>query len=845
MSAEKYSTPGSPEAPGANDNNTDSNPNDSVTLSITVFKELESKDPGAVKRGTWKQLVDSFRAPKPAPKAKHDLLLWCPAVFDGGRRKAELARQVFLFAIDIDNEIKTAHLKKLKSPPATKLVDKAGKQTCKLNPANTIEQVLAVMPGIECFWHTSFSHVPDWPKYRVAWLLKRPVTPAEYATIWGRLEARFAAAGVFIDPATKNVSRAWFVPAKTDHFDCGRVEGQPLDPDTVLKEENRLNACPMAEGSSAASGADEERKVPSFLQLVLHQYQYVRSPTGRVFASRDGVLLPVDSDAFVSKVAFAFRAVTGGQVVGKDNIDKQMLAIRGGDLPIVDVPIRFAEHGGNIYLDLGDKTGAVVEIASSGCRVLPGGPVAFYRPSSLRPLPSPILPRGYEEALAALEPFRELLAVDKPNWVGCLAFLVQAMRRSRIYSLLICKGPKGIGKTTRARLLRRVIDPRRPEVTGLPKTKDDLCIQAENAHVLVFDNLRFLDHEMSDALCRLATGDGQEKRALYTDRDLVSFETSKPVILTSISDAATEPDILDRALFVNFERPERRRTDDEIDAEFEAMHPRVLGALCFAASLALDMDPQFQVASDIRMQFPCRVACGIEPFFLDEGSVVAAYREANEQALATACDDPFVVGFFRWAKSIKTWEGSAADLGDALTEHAKGGDDRARPPKWMPSTPRGVRAKLDKFRDVFRDHGLKISFGTTGRGDDKRASITIERGAGGVRLENDGSDNAPRKNNGDQAVGVRGVDGVRRSESPSTGDSQPAPDLGTDPFEVELGAVTAKSPKKTRPTAPMHPNSGDPADSSGARCESKPTPPTPEAEEDDDDEAFAARLMSV
>ncbi len=457
MSSES-TTPGSEIAPVANDD-ADNHPNANHPIKITSFKELASPTPGRRRETTWGKLVDAFSKPNPAPTDKHALSLCCPTVFEGDRRKAELAQEAFLFAADIDNEIKPVQFKKLKSPPPTKLVKKDGKDTYKLDPVNTVEQVLAVLSGVEAFWHTSFSNAPDWPKYRVVWLLKRPVSPAEYTKVWVRLEARFAAVGVFLDPATKNVSRAWFVPAKTEHFDLGHVRGELLDPDAILQD-NTASEQKKTEGPKI----EAEEKSPNLLQLVLNDYEYVRSPTGRVFGSRDGVLLPVDGDAFISKVAHVFRNASGGAVVSKDTIDKMMLAIRGGNLPTVEIPIRFGGHAGNIYVDLGDKTGRVIEITKFGAHLLEASPIAFYRPSSLRPLPTPVFPTDPEDAVAALEPFKGLLDVDQPSWAACLAFVVQAMRPSRVYSILICKGPKGIGKTTRARLLRRAIDPRRPRI---------------------------------------------------------------------------------------------------------------------------------------------------------------------------------------------------------------------------------------------------------------------------------------------------------------------------------------------------------------------------------------------
>ncbi len=826
MSEEMHTPAGEPAPVSINGTRTESTYFDHP-IQLTSFKELASPKPGKRRETTWGKLVTRFASPGPAPADKHELPLWCPTVFEGDRRKGDLAEAVYLFAIDIDNEIKPTQLKKYRSPPPTTIVTKGGKETNRLEPVNTIEQVAAVLPGSECFWHTSFSHRPNWPKYRIAWLLKRPATPTEYAALWERLEARFRRAGVFLDPATKNISRAWFVPAKTEHFSCGHLTGELLDPDTVLAEAeipetNQPSNKTTPSSATNASGT----KPPGVLQQVLDTYRFVRGPTGRAFAARNGLLHPIDSDAFISKVAYEFSRASGDHLVTKDIINNRMLAVRGGSLPVVSVPIRFANHNGNIYLDLGDDTGRVVEITSDGPRVLPSSPVPFYRPSSLRPLPTPILPRGPEAAVAALEQYRALLCVDRPSWVGCLAFIVQAMQEARVYSILICRGPKGIGKTTRARLLRRVVDPRRPELTGLPKTKDDLCIQAENAHILVFDNLRYLDHEMSDALCRLSTGDGQEKRALYTDRDLVAFEVSKPIILTSISDAATEPDILDRSLFVDFERPEVRRTDDEIDAAFEKMHAEVLGALCFAASLGLERRDELVVPSDVRMQVPCRFAAGMEGSMLEPGEVVAVFRSAAEQALATTAEDAFVTGFRKWAAEMLTWTGSASELLEALTQHAKNGDEKAKPPKWIPGSPRALRGKLDTFRDVLKDGGISVSYGSIGRDKEKRNGITIKveaSGAGGVRRHERRDDNAPCQNSGDQAAGVRGAGGVRDLSNPCPGSS----DDDTRGTGSASGSFLETFEEETHPTHPTHPNPMKQGISSGVGRESQRAPRTP------------------
>jgi len=455
------------------------------------------------------------------------------------------------------------------------------------------------------------------------------------------------------------------------------------------------------------------------LDDILGQYSFVRSTTGRVFARRVNRYIPTDSDQFISKIAHEFRMRTK-KVVSKDTIDKLMLATRGGELPVVVVPIRYGSAGNGIYVDLGDGTDRVVEILPGSVRVIESSPVAFYSPQTQEPLPVPLVPRSDDEALAAFSGYRELLAMDDDGFHTVLAWQVQAMRPASSYPCVLMKSPHGTGKTIRAMLLRRPVDPARPEVERFPHNLDDLAIVAENSHILVFDNLRRLHPTISDALCRLATGDGASKRALFTDRDLARFEATRPFVLTSISDAATEPDLLDRALTLQFSKPKRRLTEAQINDRFRGMHANVFGALCYAVSICLGRQGEVDVPNEIRLQGPCSFAAGLEGRLVPDGAVVRAFLEARQDAQDTARDDAFVSGFLAWMETVNKWEGSAAKLREALIGEA------LRRPAWVPEFPRGVRAKLDMFTEVIAAAGVKVSHAFNGRGKDRRAWIVIE-----------------------------------------------------------------------------------------------------------------------
>jgi hypothetical protein len=83
-------------------------------------------------------------------------------------------------------------------------------------------------------------------------------------------------------------------------------------------------------------------------------------------------------------------------------------------------------------------------------------------------------------------------------------------------------------------------------------------LAASRSWVMTFENASSLGPGLSDAICRLSTGGGLSKRALYTDDDEVVLDCTRPVIITSIEEIASRPDLLDRAVLVEMIRLEKQ-----------------------------------------------------------------------------------------------------------------------------------------------------------------------------------------------------------------------------------------------------------------------------------------------
>jgi hypothetical protein len=98
------------------------------------------------------------------------------------------------------------------------------------------------------------------------------------------------------------------------------------------------------------------------------------------------------------------------------------------------------------------------------------------------------------------------------------------------------------------RVLRALVDPNTAALRTTPRDERDLVIAANNGWLMALDNLSHLPDWLSDALCRLATGNGFATRELYTDAEEAIFATQRPIVKNGIEELATRGDLLDRSI---------------------------------------------------------------------------------------------------------------------------------------------------------------------------------------------------------------------------------------------------------------------------------------------------------
>jgi hypothetical protein len=254
-----------------------------------------------------------------------------------------------------------------------------------------------------------------------------------------------------------------------------------------------------------------------------------------------------------------------------------------------------------------------------------------------------------------------------------------------------------------------LLDPNTAPLRALPREDRDQFIAASNRHVLAFDNVSGLPAWISDTLCRLATGGGFAVRQLYTDQDEVLFDAARPVIPNGIEDIVMRPDLADRAVFLTLEPipEERRRTEAELWAAFEAERPRILAALLDAVVHGTKLLPQTRLEKLPRMADFALWATACETATWPAGTFWSAYCGNRDEAVEGVIDaDPIAAAVRTVMVARAEWTGTASDLLGALAEVA--GERVAKSKSW-PDSPRALAGRLRRAAPFLR------SFGREGR----------------------------------------------------------------------------------------------------------------------------------
>ena len=375
--------------------------------------------------------------------------------------------------------------------------------------------------------------------------------------------------------------------------------------------------------------------------------------------------------------------------------------------PTVQVFVRVGEVNGTIFIDRGAPDWEIVKIDAHRWDLISyrSCPVRFRRDPQMAELPRPV-------GGGSIELLRRFANVAEADWPLVLGFLVASLRPQGPYPLMALIGGQGDGKSTTARVLQRLIDPRKGDLNAPPRDPRDLAAIAHGCWLPAFDNLSSVSAQLSDALCRLATGGTFGGRQLYTDFDQATFTAQRPVILTSITEVVARPDLLDRALMLRMVPigPGKRAYEGDFWKAFQAAEPQILGAIYEAISVALKNVDSTTIANPPRLADFARWTSAALPGFGIAGADFLEAYEVNRQRSQEIALDSSPIADRVLSLANMGWEGTATQLLKDFEDSLPFIVTRA---PGFPRSGRAVRNALDRLRPSLEAAGVEIGFGRT------------------------------------------------------------------------------------------------------------------------------------
>lgn len=488
-------------------------------------------------------------------------------------------------------------------------------------------------------------------------------------------------------------------------------------PEQPSDDDNKDTYNPLSE-----KDRDKEKLFLKMYDAIESQFMFSCNKSGTVHATTlaDDVIetMPLNSTRMSSKIKKLIRAKFNFRP-SKQLIAELMEELQDQTddtaLEVHEVHHRVAlGTKGQIFVDLHGDGNVVLEVDKNGYRHHDFATEAplFLRPPGMTALPDPVGIAGNLELLRGF-----LNYGTQGNWFLLVVFILYSLRPHGPYVILIVLGTAGSSKSTFSRILRQLIDPSSVPTQALPRSIADLMITASNSHLLVFDNVRTLSLELSDALCQLATGGGSRTRTLYTNNEETLVHVKKPCILNGIDDVASQPDLVSRCLLMELPTITLRWTEEDLNRKFAASIDAIFAGLMDTLRKTLAELDNVTDVPETRMADFARFGMAVERALnWPKDSFKDAYAQNQQQQMFNSLgDDPLAAAIRTLVRSEvepdMTCTKTPTDLLAALREAATRNQLANR--AW-PMSPHSLSKRLKKMEPALRACGVGVTFQHSG-----------------------------------------------------------------------------------------------------------------------------------
>jgi hypothetical protein len=448
---------------------------------------------------------------------------------------------------------------------------------------------------------------------------------------------------------------------------------------------------------------DENRKCSTAAVLVdiaTQRYRFACTPEGEPFG------VPAEGGHVVrmlrggrtglrAELAREYRAQTG-KVPAQQALADALMVLEGEaqDAAPEVVHLRIAQSDGAVWIDLGSVDETCVKVDAQGWQVVTDGvPVLFRRTALTGELPAPVP--------GNLDDLWDLVNVSPDDRPMVRAWMVAALAAPDIpHPIIALFGEQGTGKSTASRNLVDLVDPSPVPLRQPPRDKESWVTAAQGSWVVGLDNLSQVPEWLSDSLCRAATGDGDVRRALYTDSGLSVFAFRRAVLLNGIDLGGLRADMGERLVTVQLDPipATERRTETDLTARWDTARPGLFGGLLDEVAGVIRVLPSVRLDSAPRMADFARVLAALDLRHGEDG-LMRYVEQGAKIAADSLASDPFVNMLVNALRA--PFEGSAAELLDRFPVEG-------RPLKGWPSSARQVTTVLTRNAPALRSQGWTV-----------------------------------------------------------------------------------------------------------------------------------------
>lgn len=331
---------------------------------------------------------------------------------------------------------------------------------------------------------------------------------------------------------------------------------------------------------------------------------------------------------------------------------------------------RYAQDEGRLLIDLCNDRCEQIVVSSEGWSIEPTRRPTFARYAHQKPLEKP------QKGGCIDDLFQFIHMQDQASRLLLVTWMLAACHPAVPNPILMWTGPQGSAKTTDCKRIRKLLDP--SEVPNLGDIDvSHLHLLFQHHAVPVFENVSSFSRDTADKFCRAATGAGGERRRLYSDDGQHLFRFRRPIVINGITHPSRRPDFLDRCLHFERHRLASFRAEADIEQEFEAAAPQILGGMFDLLTNVLGELSQTDLTSGpFRMagfaKFGRAVAScyGMQPQDFDN-AYLANIEHRNLELLD---DDPLAELIAHIAAdhdASSPWRGTATDLWKKLHSRAR------------------------------------------------------------------------------------------------------------------------------------------------------------------------------